>query len=258
LQAETAAQATLNPLLEDYEYTITKATATQELLNAAKEAGITITPALTAQIGALAEGYARATAEADMLAESQARTQAAAEELRGFGKDVLGGFIQDLRSGTTAAEALSNALSKVVDRLLDIGLDALFGGTGIGGIGSIFGFADGGIAKNGKPLKRFARGGVSKSAAIFGEAGTEAAVPLPDGRSIPVDLRVPQVNSTAAKPQGVHVTVGVSADGNGNLRPFVQSIAQQEAGRSSAALSKSIPQRVDQRINDRQVRKTRA
>jgi hypothetical protein len=40
-------------------------------------------------------------------------------------------------------------------------------------------------------LRRFAAGGVSNGIGIFGEAGPEAAVPLPDGRRIPVDLRVP-------------------------------------------------------------------
>lgn len=35
----------------------------------------------------------------------------------------------------------------------------------------------------------FARGGISNQPAIFGEAGPEAAVPLPDGRTIPVTLK---------------------------------------------------------------------
>lgn len=224
----------------------------REISNALRDAGAAATAEQRAQIVALVTAL-----EAETTATRNATE--AAEELRGIGKDVLGGIVQDLRGGTTAAEALQNALSKVADRLLDMALNSAFGlSGGIGGIGSIFGFADGGIAKNGKPLKTFARGGVSRSAAIFGEAGAEAAVPLPDGRSIPVDLRVPQVNSAAAKPQGVHVTVGVSADGNGNLRPFVQSIAQQEASRSTAALSKTIPRRVDMSNHDRQVRKTRA
>lgn len=41
------------------------------------------------------------------------------------------------------------------------------------------------------PLKRFATGGVVNKAhvAVFGEAGAEAFVPLPDGRSIPVTLK---------------------------------------------------------------------
>jgi hypothetical protein len=58
-------------------------------------------------------------------------------------------------------------------------------------VGGWFGFADGGIAADGRPvpLARFAGGGVSNTAAIFGEAGPEAAVPLPDGRSIPVTMK---------------------------------------------------------------------
>jgi hypothetical protein len=36
----------------------------------------------------------------------------------------------------------------------------------------------------------FARGGVTNRPSIFGEAGPEAAVPLPDGRTIPVSLRI--------------------------------------------------------------------
>jgi hypothetical protein len=37
-------------------------------------------------------------------------------------------------------------------------------------------------------LATFAKGGIANEASIFGEAGPEAAVPLPDGRSIPVTL----------------------------------------------------------------------
>lgn len=43
-------------------------------------------------------------------------------------------------------------------------------------------------AKTYSTYSRFAKGGISREAAIFGEAGPEAAVPLPDGRSIPVTL----------------------------------------------------------------------
>jgi hypothetical protein len=37
-------------------------------------------------------------------------------------------------------------------------------------------------------LTKFANGGIANEASIFGEAGAEAAVPLPDGRSIPVKI----------------------------------------------------------------------
>lgn len=40
-----------------------------------------------------------------------------------------------------------------------------------------------------KNLTGFSRGGVSNRPAIFGEKGPEAAVPLPDGRTIPVTLK---------------------------------------------------------------------
>jgi hypothetical protein len=50
-------------------------------------------------------------------------------------------------------------------------------------------FAKGGIAGIKMPMLAYASGGISVGPAIFGEAGPEAAVPLPDGRRIPVDLR---------------------------------------------------------------------
>ena len=37
-------------------------------------------------------------------------------------------------------------------------------------------------------VRLFANGGIANEPSIFGEAGAEAAVPLPDGRSIPVTL----------------------------------------------------------------------
>lgn len=41
----------------------------------------------------------------------------------------------------------------------------------------------------------FSKGGISSSPAIFGEKGPEAAVPLPDGRTIPVTLKLPDFGS---------------------------------------------------------------
>lgn len=68
------------------------------------------------------------------------------------------------------------------------------GGGLLGGLKSLFGFADGGIMTSAGPLplRKYAGGGVANSPqlAVFGEgASNEAFVPLPDGRSIPVSLR---------------------------------------------------------------------
>jgi tape measure domain-containing protein len=48
----------------------------------------------------------------------------------------------------------------------------------------------------GETYQKFAKGGISNVPAIFGEAGAEAAVPLPDGRSIPVTLNRPAANDS--------------------------------------------------------------
>jgi hypothetical protein len=61
------------------------------------------------------------------------------------------------------------------------------------------------------PLKHFAMGGISDSPAIFGEGPMpEAAVPLPDGRTIPVSLgRTPQVPQAKSGGDTYHVNVNV-------------------------------------------------
>lgn len=144
LQAQTSAQAAINPLVNDYGYAVEFARSKQDLLTAAQEAGITITPELTASIEQLASGYANAVVEAERLAESQDRVKQAAEDFKSTAKDITSGFISDLRSGTSAAEALSNALNKVLDKIIDIGLNSIFGLGGGGGLFSFLGFKDGG------------------------------------------------------------------------------------------------------------------
>ncbi|GEM_PF-1004143 len=121
-------------------------------------------------------------------------------------RDFAGTFVSDLLAGKSALEALTNALGRLADKLLQMALDqainSLFsnllgvtGGAGGGLFGGLFGgsapFANSGQLANGFAsggLGLYASGGISNKPAIFGEAGPEAAVPLPDGRSIPVTL----------------------------------------------------------------------
>lgn len=229
IEAQTAAQAGLNPLVNDYGFAMEKAKAASDLLQAAQDADLAITPELRAQIEMLAIGYAQATVEAGKLTEAQGK---AVESMRGWfdvGRSALQGFISDLQAGKTAAEALGNVFQKLGDKFLDMGLDVLFGtgGGDFGAIGEIFGFAKGGIAANGRP-KMFANGGVSNTAAVFGEAGPEAAVPLPDGRRIPVDLRMPTGQGAGGGAISVSVSVGVE---NGELVPLIAQVSGEVAGR---------------------------
>lgn len=92
----------------------------------------------------------------------------------------------------------ANATPGLVTPFLNAGVSALgglFGGVGTfgGNFGAAptFGFAAGGVMTPQGPrrLPMFASGGTSNGAAIFGEAGPEAAVPLPDGRAIPVAFK---------------------------------------------------------------------
>ena len=169
LNAEMEATRGLATGVDDYGYAVEKARIKQQLLNDAKAAGLAITPELAASIDKLAGNYARASANAEQLADSQHQTAEAAQEFADFSKDVLGGFIRDMRDGKSATEALGNALNKVGDRLLDVGLDALFGGGkgGLGFLGSLLGFGGGGAPMTGL----FAEGGYTGRGGKYQPAG---------------------------------------------------------------------------------------
>ena len=115
--------------------------------------------------------------------------------------------------GVTAAQATVNA--GVVNVMGGVG-GLTGGGGGLSGIFSdLFGsggtvpygpgmapFANGGIMSDlgPVPLRKYAKGGIANSPqmALFGEGGmNEAYVPLPDGRSIPVSLRMAREHKAA-------------------------------------------------------------
>lgn len=184
--------------------------------------------------GQIVSEQAKQTAE--ILRTKEAMTQLADAE-----KDFASTFLHDLTQGKSAAEALADALSNVADKLLNSGIDSLLSGGGGGLLGSIFG-GGGASTTSGwatSVLPAFAKGGVSKGPAIFGEAGAEAAVPLPDGRRIPVDLRMPSVQ-TAITPSGgqsLALTVAIDARGatqdsvaqmKNDLVPTIQKVVRNE------------------------------
>ncbi|MGH0263296.1 tape measure protein [Sinorhizobium meliloti] len=244
IQAETAAQAGLNPLLNDFGYAVEFAASKQDLLNAAKSAGKEITPELTAQIDTLAAGYANASSAAEKLAATQDKVREQAEFFGDAFYDAFTELIPKIETGNKALDKFLNTLIEAVAQaaILGKGPFGAPGGGGSGGLlggllGAIFPFAKGGIAAHGRPqpLKRFARGGVSRSAAIFGEAGPEAAVPLPDGRSIPVKFQTPAIpKRSSSGQQAVDVQVGVSVDDDGKLQAYVKR-------ESNAAVTTAAP-----------------
>ena len=266
LQAETTAQAGLNPLIDDYGYAVTKAKASAELLNAAQKAGLKITPEVKAQIDTLAEGYANATAEANRLAESQQRTIQIAEDMKTLGKDVLGGFISDLAAGKSASEALASALGKVADKLLDMALDNLFGlgafkGAGLFGRGGLFGgtilpgiLHSGGVAgRDGYGHGRAVSPSVFAGAPRYHSGGIAGLRP----GEVPAILQQGEVilprGSRSSATAGPQITINAPINAPGadaaQLRRVEQSVRD---------LGRNIPKMVDGRLHVSSTRKVRA
>ncbi|MGM4911432.1 tape measure protein [Rhizobium sp. 768_B6_N1_8] len=259
LQTETAAQSGINPLIDDYGFAMEKARAQSDLMTAAQRAGLAITPALKASIDQLATGYANASVAAEKLQESQARVKEAADDFKNTAKDITSGFIDDLRSGSSAAEALSNALNRVLDKVIDIGLNSLFGTGGGGGaglfagIGKLFGFDKGGYTGDGgkyEPAGIVHKGeyvldaettkriGVKNLKKLQGYAGG-GYVGAP---SMPV---VRSGGSAAGKSSATKIDVGVSVDDDGGLRAYVKSVSQDTVAAASprivSAANQSAP-----------------
>lgn len=175
LNKEAEALGTVNPLINDYGYAQSKAEIKQRLLNDAMDNGVEITPEYAAKIDELAEKYAKADASRNQMQQGVENLSERMAASSAFGKDLLGGFIRDLRDGKSASEAFANALGKVADKLLDMALNALFDGGGIGSTpgGGILGglfkflFADGGYTGDGG--KNEPAGIVHKGEVVFSQ-----------------------------------------------------------------------------------------
>lgn len=218
LQAETAAQALVNPLVSDYGYAVEKAGAMQELLTAAQEAGLTVTPQLRAQMEGLSEAYAQAVVASAKLGESHEKIKERAEEMRNASREISQGVVQDLLNQKSAAEAFANALGKVGDKLLDMAFDAAFskgglfgniGGTG-GGIFAALGSLFGGARAGGGPVS-------AGKAYLVGEKRPELFVPGQSGRIIP---RIPSGGSSGGNSTAITIDVR-GATGNEEVQRMV-------------------------------------
>lgn len=186
--------------------------------NAETAASTAVTTSLTTlSTQAMAMATQNATIEAEKLAQFSASTLALT--------DMTASIFQAATSlKGLAASAMSASGSNSAGGLLSIlGLGSSMPGMGGSAIASgdllatIPGavFADGGIMTNmgPVPLRKYAAGGIARSPqlALYGEAGPEAYVPLPDGRSIPVTMQ----GAIAGGGQQNNVTIQINVDGGG-------------------------------------------
>lgn len=120
-----------------FEQNLIGATAVErEKANALRRAGSAATDEQRAQIeGLVAASYAET--------EALKASEDAMERMRGLSKEVLGGMFEDLRDGASAADILSNALNRVAENLVKVGIDNLIGSIGAPGAakGGLFGGA---------------------------------------------------------------------------------------------------------------------
>jgi hypothetical protein len=115
-------------------------------------------------------------------------------EVRNVADAGLGSLIDGLMEGKSAAESLNDALRDMLNSLASMAqnqlLNGLFGtGGGVNGGGLLAGLFGGARPNTGTGNLFLARGGITNGPAIAGEDGTEAVVPLPDGRRIPVAMQ---------------------------------------------------------------------
>jgi len=95
---------------------------------------------------------------------------------------------------------------------------------------------NGGVFSQGRNMSGYATGGISKGANAGYPAmlhGTEAVVPLPDGKSIPVSMQ--------GASQQNNVTVNVSVDSQGNASTNMQQDSAQ-AGNLGQVIARAVQQ----------------
>lgn len=231
IMAQTAAQAQLNPYVNDYGFNVERSATAQDLLTAAQNSGIAagkelkdvqqllsgnfdnLSPKAREQAEAmllLANNAGQAAAKSQELSETQDALRQTMEDWRDVSKDATKGFIQDLVDGKSALEALGGALQKVGNMFLDSALQGLFGGAGTNNwFTSLF------SGTGGKKIPGFASGTdfAPGGLAMVGEKGPEL-VNLPRGSQVIPNVSLPKVGKAMGSSVSIDARTTIQASGN--------------------------------------------
>jgi len=260
--AETEARRQLNPLVNDYGYALERARIEHELLAAAQEAGKEMTPALRAEIAALADQYGLAAAEAARLAEAHDKMADDLEFRKGLLKDALGGLRSALADGKLEFEELGdialNVLDKIIGKIEDELANALANlfssGKGGGGsiLSSLLGSLLGGGASDpwaGLRIPGFAKGvrNFGGGMALVGEEGPEL-LNLPRGSDILPSLETRDLLGGGNQP-AVHLSPVFNIDAS-NAQPGVGAEIEAAVRRATKDLAKDMTPAVVKALRD--------
>ncbi|MFC3692664.1 tape measure protein [Chenggangzhangella methanolivorans] len=262
--ARTAALARETEALNQLTYAREYAAEKARLLEEVEKDGQKATPEMIKSIEDKAAAYAKAQAT---LETSKTSIQGMREAEQFFAEGATGAFTDIITGAATASEAVRKLAASFAEagiKALLMGqgpLAGLFGTSGKdGGLGGLFGalfggfkFAEGGVMTPSGPrhLARYASGGVSDKAAIFGEAGPEAAVPLPDGRRIPVNLRMPAIGKNKPIPRSsstlnFRTTIDLTgANGDETIKRIAKEQAEAGVAQGLQAYDRNFRNRVE-------------
>lgn len=256
-----------------------KAITRFELLNDAKRRGINLDEKAAGsaktyreEIEALAEAAGKQADAQERYAKAAKIAEERSQYLTEKQRELKEGLVDAIIEGNNFSDVLANVAKSLAKAALQAALfnEGPFAGSKSGGgllgglfdgVKSLFGFANGGIMTGQGaatlPTRAYANGGIANSPqlALFGEGSmAEAYVPLPDGRTIPVTLRTPDLGAmresgaSIAEARGPQIQfvevpyiVRVDADDGGKLMAHVERVSVQAATEMGRAVKASIP-----------------
>ena len=215
----------------------------EDWVNASEVVARRATEAVQVNADALDHITDQSTAALQEQQDALKAQEQAYEQLGQIAQTALQGLATALADGKLEGEELLQILMQVVQQLLTMPSLGGIGGGG-GGLGGILSGILGGIFHSGgtvggASLKRTVHPATFVGAPRMhsgGVAGIKPGeVPAILQRGEIVLPRGAKAGRAGGQQQAVHVTVGVSADNNGNLLPFVESVSQKTSAKITQA-----------------------
>ncbi|MDE3796989.1 phage tail length tape measure family protein [Sinorhizobium meliloti] len=204
----------------------------------------------TAAVTQLNDAWAGLRAPTDAHTQAVNQQSQAYQDFGQIAQTAFQGLANALADGKLEGKELLQIVMQIVQQLFSMpsagGGGGLFGGGGFGGILSgIFGsiFHKGGVAGGPAP-QRMVSPSTFAGAKRYHTGGVAGLMP----GEVPAILQRGEVvlprGTKMGGAQQVHVTVGVSADNNGNLLPFVESVSQKTVSSAAPKIVSAANQQV--------------